>query len=285
MKFQVLVPQYKETDEVVKPLLDSIAIQQNVPFSEVGVVICNDGSNVFLSDELLKSYPFKIDVVEPLFNKKNDPYTACLVAATADTVMYWGEEEEQWKDIKGYEGIYKISTYGRVYSQRRGKNLGGFIRPSLSTSGYVGVVLCKNGKQHTYQVHRLVANHFLGNKDNLPEVNHKDEHKTNNYIGNLEFCDRIYNQNYGTAIERMVKAKNYKESSIKSALHHDYDAISRKRAYPVIQMDLDGNFIKRWDSMRDINRELGFNRRNICSACNGKLAKIYGYKWKYEERA
>ena len=60
MKFQILVPQYNETDEVIKPLLDSIAVQQNVPMDEIGVIICNDGSDTFLSDDLLKSYPFKI---------------------------------------------------------------------------------------------------------------------------------------------------------------------------------------------------------------------------------
>jgi len=62
MKLQILVPQYKETDEVIKPLLDSLAIQQNVNLKkDIGVIIVNDGSDVFLSDELLKSYPFKID--------------------------------------------------------------------------------------------------------------------------------------------------------------------------------------------------------------------------------
>ena len=61
MKFQVLIPQYKETEEVIKPLLDSIAIQQNVPFNEIGAVICNDGSDIFLSEEFLNSYPFKIE--------------------------------------------------------------------------------------------------------------------------------------------------------------------------------------------------------------------------------
>ena len=61
MKLQILVPQYNETDEIIKPLLDSIALQQNVDFGEIGVIICNDGTDVYLSDELLTGYPFRID--------------------------------------------------------------------------------------------------------------------------------------------------------------------------------------------------------------------------------
>ena len=60
MTLQILIPQYKETDEVIKPLLDSIAIQQNVDFNEIGAIICNDGTDIYLSDNLLNSYPFKI---------------------------------------------------------------------------------------------------------------------------------------------------------------------------------------------------------------------------------
>ena len=61
MKFQILIPQYKETDDIVKPLLDSIAIQQNIDFNEIGVIICNDGSDIYLTEDFLKSYPFKIE--------------------------------------------------------------------------------------------------------------------------------------------------------------------------------------------------------------------------------
>lgn len=88
MKLQILIPQYKETDEVVKPLLDSIALQQNVPFDEIGVVICNDGSDVFLSDGLLNSYPFKVEYHKEEHRGVSATRNACLDHATADYVMF-----------------------------------------------------------------------------------------------------------------------------------------------------------------------------------------------------
>lgn len=88
MKLQILVPQYKETDEIVKPLLDSIAIQQNVPMDEIGVIICNDGSDVFLSEELLKSYPFNVEYYKEPHRGVSATRNACLDHATADYVMF-----------------------------------------------------------------------------------------------------------------------------------------------------------------------------------------------------
>ena len=88
MKLQILIPQYKETDDVVKPLLDSIAIQQNVPFDEIGVVICNDGSDVFLTDSLLNAYPFKVEYYREAHRGVSATRNACLDHATADYVMF-----------------------------------------------------------------------------------------------------------------------------------------------------------------------------------------------------
>ena len=88
MKLQVLIPQYKETDDVVKPLLDSIAIQQNIDFDEVGAIICNDGSDVFLTDKLLNSYPFKIEYHKEPHRGVSATRNACLDYATADYVMF-----------------------------------------------------------------------------------------------------------------------------------------------------------------------------------------------------
>ncbi len=88
MKLQILIPQYKETDEVIKPLLDSIAIQQNVPMDEIGVIICNDGSDVFLSDTFLNSYPFKIEYYKEPHRGVSATRNACLDHATADYVMF-----------------------------------------------------------------------------------------------------------------------------------------------------------------------------------------------------
>ena len=88
MKLQILIPQYKETDDIIKPLLDSIAIQQNVDFSEIGVIICNDGSNIFLSDNFLKSYPFTIEYYKEPHRGVSGTRNACLLRSTADYVMF-----------------------------------------------------------------------------------------------------------------------------------------------------------------------------------------------------
>lgn len=88
MKLQFLIPQYQETEEIIKPLLDSIAIQQNVPMNEIGAIIVNDGSNIFLSEEFLKSYPFKIEYYKESHKGVSATRNACLDYATAEYVMF-----------------------------------------------------------------------------------------------------------------------------------------------------------------------------------------------------
>nr|DAQ06924.1 MAG TPA: hypothetical protein [Caudoviricetes sp.] len=88
MKLQILIPQHKETDEIVKPLLDSIAIQQNVDFDQIGVIICNDGTDVHLSDELINSYPFAVEYHLEPHRGVSGTRNACLDYATADYVMF-----------------------------------------------------------------------------------------------------------------------------------------------------------------------------------------------------
>lgn len=88
MKLQILIPQYKETEEIIKPLLDSIALQQNVDFEDIGVIICNDGTNVRLSEEFLTSYPYKIDYYICEHRGVSATRNACLDHATADYVMF-----------------------------------------------------------------------------------------------------------------------------------------------------------------------------------------------------
>ena len=88
MKLQILVPQYNETDEVIKPLLDSLAVQQNIDFKDLGVIIVNDGSEIFLSDELINSYPFKIEYIKSDHAGVSATRNKCLDYATADYVMF-----------------------------------------------------------------------------------------------------------------------------------------------------------------------------------------------------
>ena len=124
--------------------------------------------------------------------------------------------EEQWKDIKGYEGLYEVNNFGNVRSLdrviktkhnsttlRKGRILTPFYEEQ---KGYYQVALSKDGKVKKYRIHRLVAVAFLENPFDYTDVNHKDEDKTNNNVDNLEWCTRKYNNNYGTKPERIRKA-------------------------------------------------------------------------------
>ena len=115
---------------------------------------------------------------------------------------------EEWRPIEGYEGLYEVSNTGQVrsldrYVKGKGESYrlqkGKMLSPIKDTGDYLKVNLSCNGKNKMFFVHRLAAQAFLLNPDNLPEINHKDEDKSNNRVDNLEFCDRKYNVNYGTA--------------------------------------------------------------------------------------
>lgn len=193
------------------------------------------------------------------------------------------QEGEEWKDISGYEGIYQISSFGRVLSIPRKGTKGGIVRPSYSNSGYLQVHLCKDRVVETHQVHRLVAKHFLENHHEYPEVNHKDENKSNNCVENLEWCTRLYNVRYGSGIKRMAQAHDYQEVSIKSVMHHDYAEIAKKEAKPVLQLSTDGRVIRKWNSVRAAARHFKSSAGNIVSACRGKYKTACGYQWAYAE--
>ena len=105
--------------------------------------------------------------------------------------------EEIWKDIEGYEGLYQISTLGRVRSLRKFDELNNiFVMKPNASNRYYKISLSKNGKTKYFFVHRLVAQAFIPNPDNLSLVNHKDCNKLNNCVSNLEWCDYKYNNNY-----------------------------------------------------------------------------------------
>ena len=93
-------------------------------------------------------------------------------------------EIENWKDIPNYEGLYKISDLGNVKSTYSNK----ILKPSADKYGYVRFSATKNKKQKTLRIHRLVAELFIQNPNNLPQVNHKDGNKENNCKTNLEWC-------------------------------------------------------------------------------------------------
>ena len=164
--------------------------------------------------------------------------------------------EEIWKDKKDYEGHYQVSNFGRVKSIKFGKEI--ILKQSIR-HGYYYVCLSKNGIVKTYNVHRLVAEAFIPNPNDYKEVNHKDENPQNNIVSNLEWCDRLYNVRYGTGIERR----------------------SKTQSKPVLQYDLEGNFIKEWKSTHECCRN-GFNQSNVAACCRGKLKTYKGSIWKYK---
>ena len=110
MKLQILVPQFHETDEVVKPLLDSIALQQSVDFNDIGVIIVNDGSDVFLSEELLSSYPFKIDYYKEEHRGVSGTRNSCFEHSTAEYVMFCDADDMFFNACGLYMIIREINT-------------------------------------------------------------------------------------------------------------------------------------------------------------------------------
>ena len=115
--------------------------------------------------------------------------------------------KEIWKDIKGYEGLYQVSSLGRIKSLERVDSNNHRVHERIlklrhNEHGYYECALCKEGKQKKLKVHRLVADAFIPNVNNYPVVNHKDEVRDNNIVDNLEWCTHKYNINYGTAQKR-----------------------------------------------------------------------------------
>ena len=116
--------------------------------------------------------------------------------------------EEIWRPVVGYEGLYEVSSYGRVRSLDRYDGRNRFLKGRILTlhtdkDGYLSAYLCSNSKVKGFLVHRLVAQAFIPNPDNLPIINHKDENPSNDNVDNLEWCTAKYNSNYGTRNDRI----------------------------------------------------------------------------------
>lgn len=176
------------------------------------------------------------------------------------------EQDEFWKDIGGYEGIYQVSNQGRVRSIRNSKIKLRALVP-CSPNGitcYYKIMLYKEGRHYESKwVHRLVAEAFIPNDENLKEINHKDENGLNNLVNNLEWCSHKYNNNYGTKNKRT----------------------SLKLSKAIKQYDREGNYIRTFNSAKEACEFLGVsidNRNNISKVCNGIRKSCLNFIWKYE---
>ena len=158
------------------------------------------------------------------------------------------------RDIPGYEGLYAVTSCGKVWSHRRKR----FLKPITLGAGYSAIRLCVNREIKLFYIHRLVALAYIPNPDNLPEVNHIDEVKSHNWVSNLEWTTHKDNINHGTCIERRAQT----------------------HSIPVYCVELDRVF----EGAAAAARELGLNRANITTCCKGKAQTCGKYHWRYAEK-
>lgn len=173
-------------------------------------------------------------------------------------------KQEEWKSIPGYDGKYEISNYGRVKSYqycKKQKTNERILVPCKQQTGYTSVNLYKDRKIKTLHIHRLVAEAFIPNPDNLPVINHKDENRENNYVENLEWCTHAYNLSYNGTRER----------------------IAQKTRKPILQLDKQGNVIKKWDSVSKASEYFGYTAgtSHIIDCLKGRHKTAHGFMWKY----
>lgn len=177
--------------------------------------------------------------------------------------------EEELFDIKSRFGeypSYKVTKSGKVYSYRQGNMLKP-LSVVLDSSGYPIVKLYDDtNKKRTITVHRIIADTFIPNPNNLECINHKDENKTNNSVENLEWCTKAYNNCYGNkAVKIGLKLRE-----------------SNPNKRQVNQIDDNGNIINTYQSIREAARQLGNIKKdsNIISGIQTHQ-KRYGYYWEY----
>lgn len=192
---------------------------------------------------------------------------------------------EQWKDICGYEGVYQVSNLGHVRSLDRvncyGRRVCGRLRrPCLNRNGYLYVNLRKGGKTRNMLIHRLVADAFIENHNNLSTVNHKNEDKQDNRADNLEWMSLTDNLRYGTHTERAAAHK----PDMSGARHFNYgrhgsDSHTHKGRVVGISIS-DPSVTIEFDTAATASRSLGISSGQLCDAINGKARSCGGYYWR-----
>lgn len=177
--------------------------------------------------------------------------------------------QEVWKDIRNYENLYQISNLGNVKSIAR---KGAFrkdkvLKCSYNKKGYMYVCLCKNCRRKAYRVHRLVAQAFIPNPENKPQVNHINGNKKDNSVCNLEWT---------TNKENSVHA--HKNNLVHNPIGKE-NALSKK----VLQFDKENNLMNEWIGMREASRELNIAFSSIWMCCQGRIKTAGGYIWRYSD--
>lgn len=165
---------------------------------------------------------------------------------------------EIWKQIKGYEGMYEISNFGRVKSLvRKGVIKEKILKNQLDINGYYIVTPKKYGIQKNTRVHRLVTEAFIKNIENKPQINHKDGIKTNNHVDNLEWCTQ-------------------KENS-----KHAWETGLNNGAKKEVLQIKDGIIIRKWNSQTEASKFLNIGAGYISNCCTGINKIAGGFQWKF----
>ena len=184
---------------------------------------------------------------------------------------------EEWRDIVGAEGIYQVSNQGRVRSVDRidanGMKRNGIILAQKNNrNGYKTVSLYFNQRWYWPSVHRLVAEAFIPNPNNLPQVNHRDENKHNNSVENLEWCSAKYNTNYG------LRGKKAGENISKANRGKPQPRLRKE----IEQFDMDGNYITTYSSVGEAAKSIGKPSSYISACLIGKTKSCNGFIWRYK---
>lgn len=195
---------------------------------------------------------------------------------------------EEWKDIKGYEGLYQVSNLGNIKSLLRYvKCRGGvravpeiYLRKREVGGGYIQVSLSKDCKVTQLLLHRLVADAFVPNPNHLPCVNHKDENPSNNCSDNLEWCTHKYNSNYGNCKSKQSQKmkERYKDPKTLEMFKKHWATAQIPKRKKVCQLSLSNELIKIWESTYETELA-GYYRSHVVSCARGIRKTHKGYKW------
>ena len=190
------------------------------------------------------------------------------------------KDKEIWKDIKNYEGYYQVSNLGRIKRverkvkiKNRNREYELLLKENIlqcfyCPKGYIRVLLTKDTKPKTYMIHRLVAETFIPNPDNLPQVNHIDGVKNHNNVENLEWCTQSYN------------IKHSYEIGLRKTMDEVLRQNRKKQSKKVAKYDIYGNLLEIYESVNEASRKNKAGRRHILSSCrhekNGRI-----YRWEF----